>query len=109
MSMDFLRRIIFLPEVNKTAYILAFLFVTFLVTPSFVVLIDKSADVSMAYSVNEEESSKTQINLEFNWEETQSNYLSIHYLQEQNSAGHFYSEAYPVVFIDVISPPPKQV
>lgn len=98
-----------MPGVKKTAYILAFLFVAFLATPSFVVLIDKSADVSMAFSVNEEESSKTQINLEFNLEETHSNYLSIHFLQEQKNPGHFYTEAYPVVFLEVISPPPKQV
>ncbi|HSP11446.1 MAG TPA: hypothetical protein VLO29_02885 [Salegentibacter sp.] len=98
-----------MPEVRKLAYILAFLFVTFLATPTFVVLIDKSADVSMAFSVNEEESSKTQINLEFQVEESPSNYASIHFLQEQKNPGHYYAEAYPVVCIDVISPPPRQV
>lgn len=98
-----------MPEVRKLAYILAFLFVTFLATPTVVVLIDKSADVSMAFSVNEEESSKTQINLEYHLEDSHSNYDSIHFLQEQKNPGHYYAEAYPVVCLDVISPPPKQV
>lgn len=94
---------------KKLAYILAFLFIAFLATPTAVVLIDKSADVSMAFSVNEEESSKTQINLEYLVEDSPSNYESIHFLQEQKNPGHYYAEAYPVVVIDVLSPPPKQV
>ena len=79
----FIIRFLFLPGVKKTAYILAFLFVAFLATPSFVVLIDKSADVSMAFSVNEDESSKTQINVDFNLEETHSDYICMQFLQEQ--------------------------
>ena len=80
----------------------------FIATPSIVAYIDNSVDVSFAFNVNEEESSsKNQINLEFNFEEQNTNYASIHFLQEQDYTKDFYTESYPVVFLDVIFPPPK--
>lgn len=93
---------------KKLAYILTFVFMAFIATPSIVAYIDNSIDISVAFNVNEEESSsKNQINLEFHLEEQNSNYASIHYLQEYQNAGDFYTESYPVVFLDVIYPPPK--
>ncbi len=89
-------------------YILTFIFLAFIATPSIVAYIDNSVDVSFAFNVNEEESSsKNQINLEFNFEEQHTNYASIHFLQEQDYTGDFYTEGYPVVFLDGIFPPPK--
>lgn len=80
----------------------------FIATPSIVAYIDNSVDISYAFNVNEEESSsKNQINLEFHLEEQNSNYTSIHYLQEHQDTGDFYTENYPIVFLDVIYPPPK--
>lgn len=80
----------------------------FLATPTIVAYIDNSVDISFAFNVNEEESSsKNQINLEFNVEEQPNNYASIHFLQKQDFNGDFYTESYPVVFLDVIFPPPK--
>ncbi|MBZ9629566.1 hypothetical protein LB465_02150 [Salegentibacter sp. LM13S] len=93
---------------KRLAYILTFIFIAFIATPSIVAYIDNSVDVSFAFNVNEEESSsKNQINLEFNVEEQHTNYASIHFLQEQDYTGDFYTESYPVVFLDVIFPPPK--
>ena len=94
---------------KSISYILAFLFLAFIATPTLVAYLDSSVDVSVAFNLNEEESSsKTQVSYEFNYEHVSSNYESIHFLQEQKNPGHFYTEAYPVIFLDVISPPPKQ-
>ncbi len=93
---------------KKLAYILTFVFLAFIATPSIVAYIDNSVDVSFAFNVNEEESSsKNEINLEFNLEEHHSNYASIQYLQEHSNTEDFYTESYPIVFLDVIFPPPK--
>jgi hypothetical protein len=93
---------------KRMAYILTFVFMAFIATPSIVAYIDNSVDVSFAFNVNEEESSsKNEINLEFNLEEHHSNYISIQYLQEHTHTEDIYRESYPIVFLDVICPPPK--
>ena len=91
------------------AYILSFIFMAFIATPTIVAYIDNSVDISFAFNVNEEESSsKNQINLEFNLEKHNSNYASIQYLQRNTFIKDYYSHSYPSVFLDVICPPPKQ-
>ncbi|MDX1761138.1 MAG: hypothetical protein R3218_03200 [Christiangramia sp.] len=73
-----------------------------------IALIDRNVDISIAYNVNEEESSsKNQINLEYNIEENLSNYESIHFLQTQKTDGHYYKEINYNVFLSITSPPPK--
>ncbi|WP_300433807.1 hypothetical protein [Christiangramia sp.] len=90
------------------AYILGFIFITFLFAPTLITLIDRNVDISIAFNVNEEESSsKNQINLEYNIEETVSNYDSIHFLQIRKIDGHFYKENRYKVFLSITSPPPK--
>ncbi|MDR5591246.1 hypothetical protein [Christiangramia sp. SM2212] len=91
------------------AYILGFIFVTFLFAPTAIALIDRNVDISIAYNVNEEESSsKNQINLEYTIEELVSNYESIHFLQIRKVDGHYYKENGYKVFLSISSPPPKQ-
>ncbi len=69
---------------------------------------DKSIDISFVFNINEEESSsKNQINLEFNFEEQQSNYASIQFLKKQEFTRDLYTENYPIIFLDVLFPPPK--
>lgn len=93
---------------KRLAHLLTFIFLLFIATPSIVAYIDNSVDVSFAFNVNEEESSsKNEINLEFNLEESHSNYASIQYLQEHTLTKDIYKESYPIVFLDVICPPPK--
>ena len=92
------------------AYILSFVFITFLMTPSVIALIDSTVDISIAYNVNEEESStKNQITFEYTLEEMDSNYESIHYLQIRKVDGHHYTENFYDVVLAVTSPPPKAV
>ena len=93
---------------KSLSYILAIVFITFLFTPSVITLVDRNIDISIAYNMNEEESSsKNQINLEYNIEEMVSNYESIHFLQIKKEDGHWYKESAYLVFLSISSPPPK--
>lgn len=94
---------------KKIAQLLLFVFVLFLATPTVVTYIDNDIDVSMAFTANEEEnSSKTQIGFEYTLHDHDPTYASIHFLQEQTALNHSYKEGYRLVFLDVLSPPPKQ-
>jgi len=94
--------------VKTFAYILGFIFIAFLLAPTTIALIDRNVDISIAYKVNEEESSsKNQITLEYTIEEMRSNYESIHYLQIRKIDGHYYKENGYKVFLSITSPPPK--
>ncbi|MDT0676428.1 hypothetical protein [Autumnicola musiva] len=95
---------------KKLVYILSFIFLAFIATPTLVVCIDNSVDVSAAFNVNEEESSSNYNFFEIHFEETnhRSNYDSIHFLQEQKIVDHYFDQDYHNVFLDVISPPPKE-
>ena len=50
------------------AQILMFVFITFLVTPTVVSVIEKSADISVFYSFSEEEKSHKEIKAVFNFD-----------------------------------------
>tara|TARA_B100000929_G_scaffold285515_1_gene269238 strand:- start:579 stop:869 length:291 start_codon:yes stop_codon:yes gene_type:complete len=90
------------------AFVLGFIFITFLLTPTVISLIDRNVDISIAYNVNEEESSsKNQISLEYRLEEIVSNYESIHFLQIRKINGHYYKENGYKVFLSISLPPPK--
>jgi len=94
--------------VKLFSYILSFIFITFLFAPTVISLIDRNVDVSIAYNVNEEESSsKNQINLEYTIENMVSNYESIHFLQIRKVHGHYYKENGYKVFLSISLPPPK--
>lgn len=91
------------------AYILGFIFITFLFAPTAIALVDRNVDISIAFNVNEEESStKNQISLEYTIEEVASNYESIHFLQIRKVDGHYYKENFYDVVLSVTSPPPKR-
>lgn len=94
---------------KKFAYILAFLFVAFLFSPTIIALIDRNVDISIAYQVNEEESSsKNQISFEYTIEEIDSNYDNLYFLQTSEQDAHYYKESRYTVFLSITSPPPKQ-
>lgn len=96
-------------SVKNFAYILLFVFISFLFTPSVIALVDSSVDISIAYNVNEEESSsKNQITFEYTIEEMDSKYESIHFLQTRETGRHYYKEIVYDVFLSVTSPPPKR-
>lgn len=90
------------------SFFLLILFLSFLATPTIVTYLNQSVDVSMAFTANEEENSaKNQIVFEFNIQDSNSESISIHFLQEQAALNHFYKDGAKLVVLDVLSPPPK--
>ncbi len=91
----------------KTAYILVFIFVSFLTAPSIVLLIDNHTDISFVYSTTEEEQAKNNISTEFVFNETKANQLSIELLRKKSlirdKERHDLQSLYP----EVISQPPE--
>ncbi|MFZ0489346.1 MAG: hypothetical protein WBV11_07910 [Salegentibacter sp.] len=91
---------------KKFAYILTFIFMAVIALPTIVALVDDKA--SIVFAIDEEEKSKEKIAFEFDLKELHSNYESIRFLKEQQDDLHQYLDNYRPVFLDVISPPPKQ-
>ncbi|UJH90266.1 hypothetical protein LZ575_15535 [Antarcticibacterium sp. 1MA-6-2] len=91
------------------ALLFLFIFLGFIATPTVVTLIDKDVNISSAFTANEEEnSSKTGITFEYNIQDPHPGYSSLHFLKEQSAFNHYYKEGYRLIFLDVLSPPPKQ-
>lgn len=85
------------------------LFLAFIATPSVVTYLDENVDVSLAFTANEEENSpKTEIAFEYLIHIDNRHTTSLHFLQEQTAFNHFYKEGYRLVYLDILSPPPKQ-
>ena len=62
--------------------------------------VDENADISMAFTANEEEnSSKTQLVFEYTFHESNSSNLSLQFLQEQSALIHYYNDAEKLVFL----------
>jgi len=95
---------------KKIAYILFFVFLTFIVGPTTIALIDDSVDVSFAFTANEEEnSSKNLSSFETVIEDNYSNHVSIEYLKSHQKENFSYTKNYYPVYLEVISPPPKSI
>jgi hypothetical protein len=95
---------------KKIAYILSFIFLSFVSGPTIISLIDDSVDISFAFTVNEEEnSSKNLVSFESVIEENYSNHASIEYLKTHEKEGYSYSKNYHQVYLEVVSPPPRHI
>jgi hypothetical protein len=95
---------------KKVAYILSFIFLSFIAGPTTIALIDDSVDVSYAFTANEEEnSSKNLASFESVIEDIYSNHASIEYLKSHQKENYSYKKNYHQVYLEVISPPPKNI
>lgn len=89
------------------AYILGFIFISFLFAPTVIALVDKNADVSIAYNMDEEEtSSKNLIDFEFHVNELRGNEESISYLKDHEDSHYYFEKRYDVS-LKILSPPPR--
>lgn len=93
---------------KQFALILLFVFAAFLVAPTTIVLIKSTADVSLAFTVNEEESQGDRAEMK----DKEVQLLSFHHLnffsiKEDVDHFHSYKENYKHIFFDVLSPPPE--
>ena len=92
-----------------TSILLLIVFTSFLVTPAIISLSGNQADVSTFFSMNEEENSLKLPKLisEFHVNDSKSSLATILFLKKQKGTFQYYINNYKVVFLDVISPPPK--
>lgn len=90
-----------------TAQILLFVFITFLITPTVVSVIEKNADMSMFYSFSEEEKAQKEIKAIFNFEVASApdniSLLNCSLILSENLSKH--DKISSKIFI----PPPEQV
>lgn len=79
--------------------------------PAIISISGKQADVSTFFSLNEEENTNQmpKPNLVFNIEKSHSNYESLKFLKTQKNRDRFQITNYSNVFLDVSSPPPREV
>ena len=91
----------------KTAYLLVFIFVSFLTAPTIVVLIDNTTDISFVYSTTEEEQAKNNISTEFVFNETNTNQLSIEQLRKKSLIIDKERDDLQSLYPEVISQPPE--
>lgn len=95
---------------KSIALILSIIFMSFVAGPTVVALIDDTVDMSFAFTANEEEnSSKNLLSFESLIEETYSNHESIQYLRTHSSQQFSYQEGGHQVYLEVLSPPPRNI
>lgn len=89
---------------------MSFIFLSFVSGPTIISLIDDTVDVSFAFTANEEEnSSKNLVSFESLVEESYSNHASIEYLRTHQKEDYSYKKNYHPVYLEVVSPPPKDI
>ena len=88
---------------------LLIVFASFLVTPAIIGICGQQADISTYFSMNEEENSpkSPKVFSEYHLTDMKSNLGSIQFLKKQKNKFQFYLNNYQMVFLDVVSPPPK--
>lgn len=93
----------------KKAYILVFIFVSFLTAPTIVVLIDNHTDISFVYSTTEEEQTKNNISTEFTFNELKEKQFCESSLRKKSLIIHRGKQNLQTLYLEIISPPPDQV
>ncbi|WP_347373565.1 hypothetical protein [Aequorivita sp. Q41] len=88
---------------------LLIVFTSFLVTPAIITISGNQADVSTFFSMNEEENSVKLPKLvsEYQVNDLKSSLAAIQFLKQQKNNFQYYLNNYKMVFLDVVSPPPK--
>ena len=92
-----------------TSLFLLIIFASFLVTPAVIGICGHQADISTYFSMNEEENSakSPKVISEYQFNEHKSSLVSIQFLKKQKTKFNYYLNNYKIVFLDVVSPPPK--
>tara|TARA_R110002012_G_scaffold322083_1_gene554890 strand:- start:68490 stop:68780 length:291 start_codon:yes stop_codon:yes gene_type:complete len=88
------------------SYLLSLIFVLLIAAPTTIMLIEKSYDVSVFFSFNEEENPQESVNnIDVNLVET--DYMEIVLEPQTKTLFDIYSESYANFSLDNISPPPE--
>lgn len=90
---------------KKTIAILfSILFLTFITAPTIIIAVDNSIDVSIFYSITEEENENLKLSFTDNGFNGLENLLT---LDPKENSG-YYSKNYPQPHLNLILPPPEQ-
>jgi hypothetical protein len=88
---------------------LLIVFTSFLVTPAVISIYGHQVDMSTYFSMNEEENSVKlpKLMTEYHTNDSKSGLTTIQFLKKQKKSYQYYLNNYKMVFLDVVSPPPK--
>ena len=91
------------------ATLLLFLFVAFLATPAIITLSNRDADISVFFSLTEEENHVKlhQPVSEFEIKKNKFNITAIQFLKQKKLDGSRYVNHYNDVDLEILSPPPR--
>jgi len=87
---------------------LSVIFLLFIVTPSIIVMVDNTIDVSMAFSASEEEEKGHEKNLDIEvlFFKLKTNGSDLVFAFNENRLGYYFKN-YPKPHLNLISPPPE--
>jgi len=88
---------------------LSIIFLLFIVTPTIIVLVDDTIDVSIAFSASEEEEKGNEKNLDIEvlFSNLKANESDLVFAVSENNLGYYFKN-YPKPHLILISPPPEQ-
>jgi hypothetical protein len=94
---------------NKIVSIfLSVIFLLFIVTPTIILMVDDSIDISMAFSSSEEEKENEKIlDIEVLFNNLKTDDSDLVFALSENNLG-YYHKNYPKPHLNLISPPPEQ-
>lgn len=87
---------------------LSVIFLLFLVTPTIIIMVDNTIDVSIAFSSSEEEEKGNEKNLDIEvlFSKLKDNDSRLVFAVSENNLGYYFKN-YPKPHLNLISPPPE--
>lgn len=93
---------------KKAAFILSIIFISFLLCPTVVLIIDKHTDVSYVFSMTEEEQSKeNKLTSKFVYSDEHYNQDEMEILAQKKFSCYRIKKDVNLLHLEVISPPPE--
>ncbi|MDB9961735.1 hypothetical protein OAD62_06520 [Oceanihabitans sp.] len=88
---------------------LSVIFLLFIVTPTIIVMVDDTIDVSIAFAASEEEEKGNEKNLDIEvlFSNLKANESDLVFAVSENNLGYYFKN-YPKPHLNLISPPPEQ-
>ncbi len=88
---------------------LSVIFLLLIVTPTIIVMVDDTIDISIAFSASEEEEKGNEKNLDIEvlFSKLKTNESDLVFAIRENNLGYYFKN-YPKPHLNLISPPPEQ-
>ena len=85
---------------------LSAVFLLFIVTPTILVMVDDTIDISIVFSTSEEEESSKHLDIKVLFLKVKTNESDLVYISAENNLG-YYNKKYPKPHLNHILPPPE--